>query len=207
MIVLWMCVCTQLLSRVQFFATLWTVACQALLSMGLSRWRILECVVISYSRGSSRSRDWTLGSCIIKQILHHWVTKEAQYCGLFVFVQSLSCVRLFVTPWSAAWQAPLPFIVSQCLLKFTSIELMMLSTHLIFCCPLLFLPSIFPSIRIFSKEWALWIRWTKYWSFSISPSNEYSGLISFRIDWFDLLAVQGTLKSLLQHHSLKASIL
>ena len=112
-----------------------------------------------------------------------------------------------MTPWTAAWQAPLPFIVSQCLLKFTSIELMMLSTHLIFCCPLLFLPSIFPSIRIFSKEWALWIRWTKYWSFSISPSNEYSGLISFRIDWFDLLAVQGTLKSLLQHHSLKASIL
>ena len=111
-----------------------------------------------------------------------------------------------MTPWTAAWQASLPFIVSQCLLKFTSIELMMLSTHLIFCCLLIFLPSIFLSIRIFSKEWALWFKWTKYWSFSINPSNEYSGLISFRIDWFDLPAVQGTLKSL-QHHSLKASIL
>ena len=156
-----------------------------------------------------------LGRYPVGYIAYVWLLLSGHVnCGLFVFtdaltvaVQSLSCVRLFVTPWSAAWQAPLPFIVSQCLLKFTSIELMMLSTHLIFCCPLLFLPSIFPSIRIFSKEWALWIRWTKYWSFSISPSNEYSGLISFRIDWFDLLAVQGTLKSLLQHHSLKASIL
>ena len=99
--------------------------------------------------------------------------------------------------------------ISRCLLKFMSIELVILSNHLVLCCPLLFLPSVFPSIRIFSDESALHIRWPKYWrfSFSMSPSNEYSGLISFRVDWFDLLAVQGTLKSLLQNHSLKASIL
>ena len=99
--------------------------------------------------------------------------------------------------------------ISRCLLKLMSIELVILSNHLVLCCPLLFLPSVFPSIRIFSDESALHIRWPKYWrfSFSMSPSNEYSGLISFRVDWFDLLAVQGTLKSLLQNHSLKASIL
>ena len=93
------------------------------------------------------------------------------------------------------------------LLKLMSIELVMPSNHLILCCPLLLLPSIFPSIRVFSNELVLCIRWPKYWSFSISPSNEYSGLISFKIDWFDLLALQGTLKNLLQHHSSKASIL
>ena len=100
-------------------------------------------------------------------------------------------------------------IISQSLLKFMSIESVMPSNHFIFCCPLFLLPSIFPSIRVFSNESALQIRWPKYWSFSfsISPSNEYSGLISFRIDWLDFLAVQGTLKSLLQHHSSKASIL
>ena len=116
---------------------------------------------------------------------------------------------LFVTPWTAARQAPLSFTVSWGLLKFLSIESVMLSNHLILCCPLLLLPSIFLSIRVFSSESALHIRWPKYWSFSfrISPSNEYSELISFRIDWLDLLAVQGTLKSLLQHHNLKASIL
>ena len=115
----------------------------------------------------------------------------------FVVVQSLSCVRLFATPWTAARQAPLSFIVSQSFLKLMSIESMMPSNHLILCCPLL-LPSIFPSIRVSSSESVLHIRWPKYWSFSfsISPSNEYSGLISFRIDWFDL-AVQGILKSLL----------
>ena len=102
--------------------------------------------------------------------------------------------------------ASLSFIISGSLLKFMFIELMMPSNHVILCC-LLLLPSIFPSIRVFSNESALHIRWPKYWSFSISPSNEYSGLISFRIYWFDLLAVQGTLKSLLQHHSLKASII
>ena len=120
----------------------------------------------------------------------------------------LICVQLFATPWTAAHQASLSFTVSQSLLKFMSIESVMLSNHLIICRPLL-LPSIFPSIRVFSSESVLHIRWPKYWSFSfsISPSNEYSGLISFRIDWFDLLVVQGTLRSLLQHHSLKASIL
>ena len=122
---------------------------------------------------------------------------------------SLSCFRLFVTPWTTACQAPLSSSISQSLLKFMSIELVMLSNHRILCKPLLLLPSIFPSIRVFSNESVLCIRWPKYWSFSFSnhPSNEYSGLISFKIDWFDLLAVQGTLKSLLQHHNSKASIL
>ena len=120
-------------------------------------------------------------------------------------VQSLSRVQLFATPWTAACQASLSFTVSQSLLKLMSTESIIPSNHLILCCHLLLLPSVFPSIRVFSSH----IKWLKYWSFSfsISPSNEYSGLISFRIDWFDLLAVQGTLKSLLQHHSLNASIL
>ena len=115
-----------------------------------------------------------------------------------VIVQSLSCVRLFVTPWTSAHLASLSFAISQSLLKLMSIELVKLSHHLILCCCLL-LPSICPSIRIFSKELALRIRWPKYWSFSfsISPSNEYLGLISFRIDWFDLHVIQRTLKSLL----------
>ena len=123
-------------------------------------------------------------------------------------VQSLSCVQLFVTPWTAAHQAPLSITNSQSLLKLMSIELVMPSNHLILCRPLL--PcSVFPSVRVFSSESALRIRWPKYWSFSfsISHSNEYLGLISFRMDWLDLLADQGTLKSLLQHHSSKASIL
>ena len=114
-----------------------------------------------------------------------------------------------VTPWTIAYPAPLSFTITCSLLRFMSIELVMVSNHLILCHPLLLLPSIFPSIRVFSNEPVLPIRWPKYWSFSfsISPSNEYSGLISFRIDWFDLLAVQGIHKSLLQHHSSKASIL
>ena len=114
-----------------------------------------------------------------------------------------------MTPWTASRQAFLCFTISQRLLKLMSIELVMPSNHLILCSPLLFLPSIFPCIRVFSNESVFHIRWPKYWSFSfsISPSNEYSGLISFRTDWFDLPAVQGTLKSLLQHHSSKASIL
>ena len=118
-------------------------------------------------------------------------------------VQSLSHVRLFATPWTAAHQASLSVTDSQSLLKLMSVEPVMPSNHLIFCCPLLLLPSVFPSISVFSNESVLHIRWPKYWSFSfsISPSNEYSGLISFRIDWFDLLAVQGTLKGLLQDHS------
>ena len=124
----------------------------------------------------------------------------------FSSVQSLSHVWLFETPWTVAHQASLSITTSQSFLKLMSIESVLLSNHLILCHPLL-LPSVFPSIKIFSNESALRIRWPKYWSFSISHSSEYSGLISFRIDWLDLLAVQGTLKSLPQHHSSKASIL
>ena len=124
-------------------------------------------------------------------------------------VQWLSSVQLFVTPWIAARQASLPITNSRSSLRLTSIESVMPSSHLILCRALLLLPPIFPSIRVFSNESVLPIRWPKYWSFSfnISPSSEHLGLISFRMDWLDLLAVQGTLKSLLQHHSSKASIL
>ena len=127
----------------------------------------------------------------------------------FRSVQSLSHVQLFATPWTAARQAFLSITNSWSLLKLMSIESVSPSNHLILCCPLLFPPSIFSSIRVFSKGSVLPIRWPKYWNFgfSMSPSNEYSRLISFRMDWLDLLAVQGTLKSLLQHHSSKASIL
>ena len=124
-------------------------------------------------------------------------------------VQLLSPVQFFVTPWTAAHQASLSITNSQSLLKFMSIMLVMPSNPFILCRPLLLPPSIFPSVRVFSNESVLHIRWPKYWgfSFSISPSNGYSGLISFRMDWLDLLAVQGTLKSLVQHHTSKASIL
>ena len=124
-------------------------------------------------------------------------------------VQSLSRVQLFATPWTAARQVSLSITNSRSLLKLMYIESVMPSNHFILCHPLLFLPSIFPTIRIFSNESVLRIKWPKYWSFSfnISPSNEYSGLISFRMDWLDLLAVQGMFKCLLQHHSSKASIL
>ena len=127
----------------------------------------------------------------------------------FSSVQSLSCVWLFATPWAAAHQGSLSFTNSQSLPKLMSIELVMPSNHLILCRPLLLSPSIFTSIKVFSNESALCIRWPKYWNFSfnISLSNENLGLISFRIDWLDLLAVQRTLKSLLQYHSSKASIL
>ena len=126
--------------------------------------------------------------------------------GQFSSVQSLSHVRLFVTPWTAACQASISITNSWSLLKLMSIELVIQYNHIILCCPLHLLSSIFPSIRVFSKESVLHIRWPKYWSFSfsISPSNEHPGLISFRMDWLDLLAVQGILKSLLQHHSSKA---
>ena len=126
-----------------------------------------------------------------------------------VVAQSLSPVQLFVTLWTAARQASLSITNSQRMLKLMSIQSVMPSNHLIFCHPLLLTPSIFPSIRIFSNESVLCIRWPNCWSFSfsISPSNEYSGLISFMIDWFDLLAARGTLKSLLQHHSSKAVFL
>ena len=124
-------------------------------------------------------------------------------------VQSLTHVWLFVTLWTAARQASLSSTISRSLLKLMSNESVMPSNHLILCCPLLLLPSVFPSIRIFSSESTLCIRWPQYWSFSfsISSSNEYSRLIFFKTDWFDLLAVQGTRKSLLQHHSSKASVL
>ena len=127
----------------------------------------------------------------------------------FSSVQSLRCVQLFTTPWIAACQASLSITNSRSLLKLMSIELVMPSSHLILYCPLLLLPAIPPSIRVFSNESTLHMRWPKYWSFSfrIIPSKEHPGLISFRMDWLDLLAVQGTLKSLLQHHSSKASIL
>ena len=123
--------------------------------------------------------------------------------------QSLGRVRLFATPWTVARQASLSITNSRSLLKLMPIESVMPSSHLILCRPLLLLPSIFPSIRVFSNESTLHVRWPKYWSFSfsISPSNEHPGLISFRMDLLDLLAVQGTLKSLLQHHSSKASVL
>ena len=149
---------------------------------------------------------------MLTRSLHFSPQVPAQLKGFSIFsivVQSLSCVQLFVTPWTAAYQASLPFTTSQSLHKLMSIESVMLSNHLILCHPLPLLPSVFPCIRVFSNESGLCIRWPKYWSFSfsISPSNECSELISFRIDWFDLLAVQGTLTSLLQYHSWKASIL
>ena len=122
-----------------------------------------------------------------------------------IVVQSPSYVWLFATPWTAAHQASLSFINSLSLLKLTSIESVMSSNHL--CRPLLLLPSVFRIIRVFSNESALHIRWSKHWSFSISPLSEYSGLISIKIDWFDLLAIYRTLKSLLHHHNLKALIL
>ena len=127
-------------------------------------------------------------------------------CHLFI-VQSLSHVLLFATPWNAACQASLSFTISWTLLKLMSIELVMPSNRFVLCHPVLLLPSVFPSIRVFSNESALHIRWPQYWNFSLSPSNEYSGLISFGIDWFDLLAVKATLKGLLQYYNSKTSIL
>ena len=128
---------------------------------------------------------------------------------MFGSIQFSRCsVQLFVTPRTKSCQVSLPITNSWSLLRFMSVESVMISNHLILCCLLLLLPSIFPSIRVFSKELTLHIRWPKYWSFSfsISPFNEYSGLISFRIEWFDLPAVQGTLKSILPHHNSNASI-
>ena len=138
-----------------------------------------------------------------------WKSDVSNCAELKTSVQSLSHVQLFATPWTAAHQAYLSITNCQSLLKLMSIDSEMPSNHLILCCPHLLPPSIFPSIRVFSNESVLRIRWPESWSFSfsISPSNEYSWLISPRMDWLDLLTVQGTLKSLLQHHSSKASIL
>ena len=147
-----------------------------------------------------RTKKWWLPYRFVLTIT--WFYK----CASVSSVHSLSHVQLFVTPWIAAHQASLSITNSQSLLKFMFINLVMPSNHLILCCLLLLPPSIFSSIRVFSNGSVLLIRWPKYWSFSISPSNEYSRLMSFRIDWLDL-AVQGTLKSLLQHHSSKGSIL
>ena len=150
-----------------------------------------------------------LVSCNNRTSIETQVISTALILLTITLVQLLSRVRLFATPRIAVQQASLSVTISWIILKLMSIELVMPSNHLTLCHPLLCLPSIFPSIRVFSNKSALCIRWPKYWSFSftISPSVEYSGLISFRIDWLDLLAVQGTLKSLLQHHSSKASIL
>ena len=177
---------------------------------GILQARILEWVA-NFSRGSSWPRDWPGSLALQADSLPSeppgkpHIRTSVQFSS----VQLLSHVRLYVTPWTAAYQASLSITNSQSLLKLMSIEPVMPSNHLILCCPLLLLPSIFPSIRVFSNESVLHMRWPKYWSFSFSicPSSEYSGLISFRMDWLDLLAVQGTLKSLLQHHSSKASIL
>ena len=159
--------------------------------------RLQSSLGLQLSRGSNGAEESSTN-------VIHMVVHKLQFSS----DQSLSPVRLFATPWTVAHQASLSITNSQSLLKLMSIELVMPSNYLILCSPLLFLPSIFPRIRVFSNESVL-IRWPKYWnlSFSISPSNECLGLISFRFDWLDLLAVQGTLKSLLQHHSSIAAIL
>ena len=149
-----------------------------------------------------------MGRHIHKATIRNWLQDSNTFLQ-FSLVQLLSHVQLFATSGTVARQASSSISNSQSLLKLMSMESVMPSNHFILCHPLLLLPSIFPSIRVFSNESVLCITWPKYWSvsFSISHSNEYSGLISFRMDWLDLLAVQGTLKSLLQHHSSKASIL
>ena len=159
--------------------------------------------------GKDRGKGKIVASCIML-VSSESADKPSQVGSVqFSSVQSLSRVRLFSTPWIAARQASLSITNSQSSLRLTSIESVMPSSRLILCHPLLLQPSIFPSIRVFSSELVLHIRWPKYWSFSfsISPSNEHQGLISFRMNWLNVFAVQGTLKSLLQHHSSKASII
>ena len=167
-------------------------------SSGVFQARTLEWVAIPFSRRSSWHSDWTQVSCIAGRFFTAWATREALTLWF----------SLAVTPWTAACQASLSITSSQSLLKLMSIESVMPSNHLILCRPLLLPPSNIPSIRVFSNESVLCIRWPKFWSFSfsISPSNEYSGLISFRMDWLHLI-VQGTLETFLQHHGLKASVL
>ena len=180
------------------------VACQASLSMKFSRQESWSKLPYPSPEDilNPRSKPVSLTS---PALVGGFFTTSATNCS----IQSLSCVWLSVTPWTAAHQTSLSITNSRSLLKLMSIMSVMPSNPLILCCHLLLPPSIFPSIRVVSSELVLCIRWPKYWSFSfsISPSNEYSGLISFRIDWFDLLGLQGTPKSLIQYHSLKASIL
>ena len=192
--------------HVWLFGTPWTAAYQAPPSMGFSRWE--------YWSGLPLPSPGDKEQFLLKQ-LNRILAEKREWLDIswdtvqLSSVQSLSCVRLFGTPWTAVHQASLS-INSQSPPKPMSIESVMPSNHLILCRPLLLLPSIFPSIRVFSNESALCIRWPKYWSFSfnISPTvNEHPGLISFRTDWLNLFAFQGTLKSLLQYHSLKASVL
>ena len=169
---------------------------------------VLILTLLSWCRSHRlRAQSYLRLSPLQTSVWSSWDSQDASV--QFISVQSFSHVRLFATPWTAAHQASLSITNSQSLLKLMSIKLVMPSNHLILCHLLLLSPLIFPSIRVFSNESVLHIRWPKYWSFnfSISPSNGYSGLISLRMDWLDLLAVQGTLKSLLQHHSSKASIL
>ena len=187
-----------MLSRVWFFVISWTIACQVPLSMGFPRQEYWSGLPFpppgDLPNPGIESNSPVVPSCQADSLpLSHLGNPFNRFV-----VQSLSHVWLFVTPWTAACQASLSTIF-QSLLKFMSIESVIPSNHFILCRPLILMPSIFPSTRIFSNELALRIRWPEYWSFgfSINPSNEYLGLISFRIDWFDLLAIQGTFKSLL----------
>ena len=174
----------------------------------LYSWFYLYCIAIHYFLQIILHYRLLQIMSIILCAIQCFLVAYLFYTFQFQFSRSLH-VRLFATPWTAAHQTSLSITSSQTLLKLMSIKLVKTSNHLILCHPLLLLPSVFPSSRFFSHESALCIRWPKYWSlsFSISPSIEYSGLISFRMDWLDLLAVQETLKGLLQHHSSKASIL
>ena len=156
-----------------------------------------------WSQGDGGIREWVWKFSYNCNFVEHF---QKVRCFVAIVFQSVSHIRLFVTPWTAAHQSPLSFTISQSWLKFMSIELVMLANHLILCWLLLLLPSIFPASGSFPVS-HLCIRWPKYWNFSISSSNEYSGLISFRTDWFDYLSVKGTLKSLLQLYNLKASVL
>ena len=216
-VVIWSRECTSF-SRVRFFVTPGTVVHPAPLSMGFSRqesWSGLPCPPpgnlldpgikpMSLMFPALAGRFFTISTT-----WEAYVYINEYYSAIVVVIQLPSHVRLFAITRTVAWQASPSLTISLNLPKFMSIESLMPSRHLILCHPLLLLPSVFPSIRVFSNESILHIRWPKYWSFSfsISPSNEYSGLIFFRIDWFDRLTVQGTLKSLLQNHSSKASIL
>ena len=171
---------------------------------GVFQARLLKWVSISFSRGSSRPRDQTHVSCIGRRILYHWATRKAQVWTFSQFSSVTSCVQL-ATPWTAALQASLSITNRWRLLKLLSITLVMPSNHLIFCRPLLLLPSVFPRIRVFSSESVLHIRWPKDWSFSfsISPSSEYSGPISFRMDWYELLKLYKTYMRKITKHSWK----